>query len=542
MILGRKKWSLVYFLVAALLVLGCNRQRDGWTIDALVPLVHSNLNLENIFADSLLVPGTDNVLHVVYEDTITTFKVDDDLDFPDTTVTQVNRGPAVTINWDKTVPLISDTSDNSFRIDVMDLTTARIKSGSIDFNVISSITEETEVTFIMPSAQKGGQFLSVKTIIPASPSLTNPTVVSVNIDLSGYEMDLTGVDKKDYNTIFSYFVVEFTDPLNPSTTYPYGPSDYVNFEIGFRDIVPDYGKGYFFTQVVSEASSTDQRLDLFDRITSGTMDLEEVNLNFTLINEVGADITARVNSLTGINSKTNESVDLQGDLIGTSLNINRAREDYSIPFPHTVATRYEYNMNTSNSNVDKMIESFLDSIAYDIEFTINPRGNISGSNDYIFAGTGITAMLDADIPLCLIANELALVDTADFMPGDRDDNLNNIVGGYLNVHCYNRYPFDAKLQMTLIDASGRKLIDLLEEGAKIEGAVPDANGRTTAPIHSLIKAPATPEAIDAFFRAERAIIRLTLDTKSGDQHAKIYADYDCEVKVVGDFKYNTSLR
>ncbi|MFQ3326757.1 MAG: hypothetical protein ACI8YC_001396, partial [Salibacteraceae bacterium] len=189
-----------YLLICSVLLalFSCKKRKEGWTIDALVPMIDSQLDLKNIFDDDLIQVGDNDLLNLVYQNEILDLKLADDFNIPDTTISQINEGPAFNLAWDKANPLISDTNESKFEISNANLTYALIKSGKIKFKVTSTISEPTTITYNMSSAEKEGKTLLVSRNMPAG-SPGNPVEITNEIDLSGYLLNLKGKNLNDYN-------------------------------------------------------------------------------------------------------------------------------------------------------------------------------------------------------------------------------------------------------------------------------------------------------------------------------------------------------
>ena len=498
------------------------------------------MDLRDVFKDSLLSTNPNNEIILVYNSKIINFNVDD-ISIPDTTVTEKHDGPGVTLNWPKRIPLVSDTSINRLDIPNVDLLKASIKSGKMKFTVTSSIREDLRITYVMPNAFKNGVPLSVSRILPASPSLSNPTVRTEVIDLADYEIDLRGKDNRDYNTMIYMFKAEFVDSINPSRTYQYGSTDYIVVENTLEKITPEFGKGVFHTQIISEDTTSDETIDLFDNVLGGSIDLEKVDMSLTFKNFIGTDFQGVINALTSVNTKTNSRVNLTSEFIGKSINITRARQEPGNGYPPVVPSYYTLNFNESNSNIDKIIENFPDQFAYNVDFKINPDGNTSGGNDFIYTQYGIEGYLDLEMPLSFIAKDLMLMDTTEFSPGDGEEDLKNVVGGYLHVYCDNWYPFDAQIQLKLLDKDNNELIDLLLPESTIKAGVTNDKGIVTEPTRTKISAPANQQRISEFYKADKALVYLTFNTE-GEEHKKVYSSYSCNVKVIADLQVNLEIK
>lgn len=526
--------------------MGCKRENKGWDIDGLIPLVNSNLNLQNLFEDSIIQPDQNKLLRIVYREDFLNFRLDDDFVIPDTTIFTSNRltclvAPPLTCKWYKRAPLISDTNSSRINIKNVNLTYARVKSGSIIFKVRSSITEPIIATYTMPIATKDGKELRISEVIPAAASSSTPTVIEKEIDLAGYLLDLRGKRKNDYNTIQFFFEVVFQNPTTPDSNYVYNSNDYVNIENTFTQVVPEYGKGVFLTQTIQSDEPDKTGFDAFKNFFSGSLILDEAKFNFVFENYVGADLTAKINKLIAVNDKTGKNVAMTGEVIGKSINVGRAKEDFSLTYPHIIPQPNLFALNDKNSNVLALLENQPTYFDYLIDFTINPLGNVSGGNDFIYNGYGVKASIDVEIPLCVKAENLLLIDTTDFAPGTKEEDLNSIKGGNLMIYCDNSYPLSAKIKVDLLDENGKFLMTLLQPKSEIKAGIMDDKGIVRSPLRSVLMAPITPAILDQFYLAKKAVVYLTFNTPT-DNPVKLYSFYNSQVKIVGDVQYNVVVK
>lgn len=538
-----KSPSLRIFIVVALVFSGifysCKKKNTNWDVEALVPVLNTRMDLRNLFKDSLVSTGADDLLFLTYSGNFLNYAVDSLFKLPDTTVTTQDMGPILSVNIPPGTILFSDTSNNYFEIKYAKLIYARIKSGKIHFRVTSNLTEKCIITYTLPSVYKDGQPLQLTRTLPASKSHLENVVIDETIDLSTYRVDLKGRNKNGYNTIYFFFTVQL-DPNMPSPTYSYGTKDIITIKNTFEDVVPYFAQGIFETQTIKPVSDGQEPLDIFKNVPEGTFDLEKVKLDLRVENYFGADLQVVFKKLSA-RKLTGDPLNLRGEIIGKPLNINRAIEDYSFFDPPVKPSFYHVSIDESNSNADAFIEHQPHTLGYDVDVIINPLGNVSGTHDFVFTNSGLTAALDLSIPLSFKANELVLTDTTTFEVGEKNEDLDRVKGGYLNIHCKNYYPFMSGIQISLLTADSSFITHLLEPNATISAAVPQEDGRVSKPAISLLRAPVTPEKINQFYKARYAAIRLQFDTE-GSGYRRVYSQQYTEIKMVGDFQYNVQVK
>ncbi|MCB0482939.1 MAG: hypothetical protein KDC37_00105, partial [Flavobacteriales bacterium] len=507
-------------------------------VDALVPVLNTRLDVANLFKDSLVKAGTYDLLFLTYSGNFLNYAVDSLFKLPDTTVVTQERGPIFSLNVPPGTVLFSDTSNNLFDVKFARLVYTRITAGRIRFRVTSNLTESCIITYVMPSALKDGLPLTLTRKLPASPSNLQNVVLEEDIDLSQYRIDLRGRNNNDYNTIYFYFSVQL-DPNMGAPTYSYGTKDIITIQNSFSEIIPYFASGIFETQTIKPTTEDEEPIDIFKNVLSGKFDLEKVKLDIRVENDFGADLQVVFRRLTA-NNGIDKPVNLTGDIIGKPLNLNRANQNYE-RFPPVDPGTYSISVDEQNSNADAFIEHQPRTIGFDADLIVNPLGNVSGTHDFVFSGTGLRAALDLSIPLSLTAAGFTLTDTTTFEVGEKNEDLDRVKGGYLNIHCKNYYPFKADVQISLLDGDSVFIVDLLESGSYIAAAVPDADGKVTVPVKSLLRAPVTPERIEQFYRARLAKVTLSFSTE-GSAFRSIYSNQYTEIKMVGDFQYNVQVK
>ena len=170
-----------------------------------------------------------------------------------------------------------------------------------------------------------------------------------------------------------------------------------------KSIVPYYAKGYFGQS--NDTSNSESRVTLFDRIQAGTFSLEDATLNLDVKNGIGADIRAGLLGFRSVNTRTGNTVAMQHSSVQQIFNVQRATD-----FPFT-PSNYSFEYNKSNSNLISLLENMPNRFDLSYYTELNPFGNISNGNDFVYTDKAIDAHVKLDIPLHFSSNNLTLVDT-----------------------------------------------------------------------------------------------------------------------------------
>lgn len=346
------RFFLVIFIVFTLAI-SCRKAIDKptWDVDVIAPLVNTSLNINQLLPADVLIVNGDTSLKIVYNTDIFNIDVDSLFKIPDTTITEIYIVP---------LNLIADPGDSFYSNDEerplnvtngVELNYASIESGFIELEVFNDIQEKVLVTYKILSATKFGDTLTLTELIDAGTS-TEPGYFKKTIDISDYNLNLTGINGNKTNTVVTQAVASVD--TNGST---------VNINIGqkirynntLKDVVPFYVRGYFGSQSYHFGPET-TGFTVFDRIVNGTLDIEDVDVNISFENGIGVDAQLVINQFKTINTRNGANASLNHSIIGTPININRSTQTNSIP--EVNYTYYTNFLSTSNSNRYNLIKLF----------------------------------------------------------------------------------------------------------------------------------------------------------------------------------------
>ena len=520
------------FLFAILVVLvvsfSCRKamEKPNWDVDVLSPLVNTTLTLNDLLPDSILQVNPDTSLKLVYSTDVFNINTDSLFRIPDTTIIETY---AVPLNIIAPPGYSFYSSDVNRKLNVtngVELNFATIESGFIDVEIYSDIKEKVLVTYKILSATKNGDTLVLNELIDAA--TTQPAYFKKRIDLSNYNLNLTGTTGNKTNTFVTKSIA--TVDTNGSTVN-INIGQKIRFVNSFVDVVPFYVRGYFGSQSYRFGPETTD-FSVFSRIVDGTLDIENIDVNLSFENGIGVDAQLVINQFKTINTNNGANHSLTHAMIGSPLNVNRATQTHSVP--EVNYTTYNKVLTTSNSNIDNLIEIFPNQLLYDIDLLINPLGNISGSNDFIFKKHPLKTKLNVEFPLSIVANNLTLVDTSDF--NLEQNTSGQILDGKLFIYANNGYPFDAGLSLQLLDQNSNvsKTLSVINN---IASAPVGANLKVTAKKLSVLTVPLSKSDIDALYLAKKIVFKISFTTTSQPQFIKIYDGYTIDIKVIGDFAY-----
>ena len=473
-------------------------EKPSWDTEDLLPLINASLSINNLLPDSVLQANPDSSMKIVYQNDIFHFSMDTLFKIPDTSLIKAYTVP-VPVTVQPGQPVVNNNlSETTYNLHQAQLRTIIIKSGFVNYNIRSSIHEVTNFVYGLPCATLNGVPFTINISVPAAVGNT-PGVYNQTYDLSGYIIDLTGINKNKINTIYT----SLTALVSPSGhAVLVNPTDSLVINNTFQKFIPYYAKGYFGEDTLKIGpSETD--FSMFKRIVDGTIQLEDVNFNLSIENPIGLDAQVFINNLNSINTRKGTNISLVNSVIGSPININRASESGGNVFP----TYANFPLNTGNSNIKPMIENLPDKFGYSMQMITNPLGNISGSNDFIYSDKLLKVIMNMEIPLSFVANNLTLVDTLALNIAS-NSGVQNIKSGTITLIADNGFPFNATLQIYLLNAHNVAIDSLFSNVNTIDAAPINSSLRATGKKTTKIIIPLSESKMNLLYNTKKAISKI----------------------------------
>ncbi|HIP09213.1 MAG TPA: hypothetical protein EYG65_05730 [Rhodospirillales bacterium] len=530
--------------LALIIAIGLSCRKDGtgpsWDVEILAPLLRAELSLQNIIADSLLSTAPDSALSIVYKGTAYRFSLDTLVNIPDETVQQTFISPLVSayLQPGDPIPFFGSQQETKYDLKGVELKQVKIRSGWLTFELSSSIQEIVDLNYLMPDATKAGVPFSITESIPAGTQTIQATITR-SYDLSGYTIDMRGVNLNNYNTM----VAQFTANISPSATdsVVINQGDKFDMKYTFTDIETEFAIGYFGSYSIS--NSYTEPIDIFKNIPSGYLNIDSIRMNMKIENGFGIDAQLRIDTLKSINTTAGGSAALTHSLIGNAINLTRALNFASPGYPFTYS-EYNITVNTNNSNINALVETLPDQFQYALVMDINPFGNNSYGNDFLYYASDVKISVDLNVPARFEANGLTIADTVDFDLGKDPgtEHETTIIEGFFYLYADNGFPFDARLQIYLYDESFAIIDSLMVPPNNIITAAPvDLSNKVITKFQSRLDIPVDDEKMILFEQAKKALVKIVFSTKPNNQIMTIYSDYQINLKLVGDITYRAKV-
>jgi len=389
-----------------------------------------------------------------------------------------------------------------------------IKEGSVSIFAISTITDTGRIIFNIPSLKKNGVEFTTENIVPPS---VNGELIRFDFDFNDYTLDLTGKENRiggdTVNTIYTEFF-SYIDSTGELITLNQSDSFYYYTEF---NIVPEYAKGFLGRDTIS-IGPENETFDQFNQILSGEIDLEEVMLELSIDNYVGAP-----SDLTFLELNSENTV--SGDIINIGADINTGNEILFNKYVLNSAVLINDDfLNILNSNLsiqteaNELIDIRPDKLNFEAEFILN-NDNIIDLNQFIYTEKTLDAQVKINIPLSLIANKIMLIDTI------KIDNSNNLEFTKIYLNIENNFPLEAKIYMITNDN------DTIINNHLITSAITDENNIVISSSNSIIEI----SNID-FTNISNIILKSELSTENINSYTKIYSDYNIKFNMSGRIK------
>jgi hypothetical protein len=403
-----------------------------------------------------------------------------------------------------------------------------IRAGKIEFKTRSTIKENMFLYYSIPGARKGGDSIAINMVIP--PAGNDTSTIVKDYPLDGYNVDLTGQHHDTVNTFYNILRVHI-DSTGKMESLSLADSIYIHYAL--LGIVPEYAKGYLGKKTYSITSSVG--FDLFKNLKYNSITLPKANVNLQIANGVGAPAQAKILSLVAMNSKTSKSVQLTSSkYVNTPISIPPATDGANRPIPSIVTL----SLNDTNSNINSLLSIIPDQFFYTIEFTIDPNGNTSNYNDFIYYESSLTANLNMEMPLEVGFDGLILEDT--LTPDFGTLDLTRVQAATLHLTTINDYPFEAKVQLYILDKNNKITDSLINTTAN---NVPAGNGDPFNPIpgKGIVNINISQSQWQALIKQNRLILKSTLRT-ANSKVVKIYSNNHLKATLTGDFKYRNLVK
>ena len=529
---GLSQRSLFACLLCAVVALSSCRKDPTppkWDLDLLAPLAKTTLTIGDLVPDSILSTDQQGNVSILYSSELFALSLDTVLTAPDTSFRYgyalpfpgpIQFQPGATFN----------TNDDVTRFDLEDLqlTQLQVRSGQVDVAITSMMNGQIIGDFSLPGASLNGiPFSIIQNLPPGTPA--SPSTVSSSRPLDGYVFDMRGPSFDQVNALATH--ISYSNAPG-GTTISITDQDSLLALVSYHDIIPQYATGSFGTRTIAvDPSSTE--LDLFNNI-SGTLDLDQVTARLKVRNGIGVDARVNIHYLRSVNTNTGNTVDLTHAITSGPVNIDRA-VDLHGTFQSALNT---FNLNQGNSNIDLFIENLPSRVDYALDVIINPLGNISNGHDFLYHDSKLSAELEVDIPLNLIATDLTLRKTvAVDLPGDADGHAWR--SGTLHLFADNGFPFSAGIQLAIVDDADQ-VLSVLDPGGTVSSGILGGDGHVSSSVASRLDFIVSTDQMDLLQTTGKVRISAIFNTADQSQHIQLRSEYRMDMQLTVGANYTVN--
>ncbi|MEO0404317.1 MAG: hypothetical protein AAF193_05560, partial [Bacteroidota bacterium] len=510
----------LFLIVVLLSLFSCRREEPtSWDVHVLAPIAYGTLSLDDLVptSDSALIADADGLLHYVVKDTIDGLELDSLVQIPDTVIRQsfsppFSGGPftlpAGTEVWNSVENL-------SFAVSSAQIKEILARGGTMEYSIRSQVNGQLDVSYDLPGVTLNGQPVEIDIQTePGSPD--DPYESSGSIDLTGYSIDLTGEDGTESNTLSGNLLVDVSS--NATQAAEVFGSDSLILLLSFLNADVEYARGFFGQQTIDLSETVD--LELNNSIAGNPIYLEAMDLEVELINYTGVDVSLNLSELTGLR-QGQDPISLNHPLIGATQNITRATEINGEVFPNN----YTYQFDEMNSNLTEWVGLIPEELAVVGDLEVNPLGDVSGGNDFIYTDQAIELIYNLDIPLCVGVEEVIFVDTLQV------DSIPDLPNGSGSVWLYleNSFPMGGIINLKRMGEDSEAFL------AQDEVLVPGFYNSLldVTPSWSNIQLELTEEDVIALQDGEELILEVIFSTSQGET-VKLSGNERINVKMVLD--------
>lgn len=434
------KYILFLTTLSIVIALGSCRKDTSWDSDWVVPIINDTLDLTNLINDSTLDASGSNYV-VNLKRTLFDLKLTDFVAIPDTVITQTFTLGIPSLSVPPGTSFINSTQENYFDLDDIELKKIILKEGFVDLILENPVSEAVQIKVELPGVTLNGITFSETYIAPAG-TIANPAVINKTLDLSGYSLDLTGVNGASFNRLKSKIT---SSTLASGNTVIITNQHNIVVKSKFRDVVLNYARGYFGSRVLMDTSSFN--IDYFNNIAGGGIDISTTSVKLRIENSIKFDAKAKLNYMKNTNF-ANSVVSMTGGGMGITYELDQPTGSFNTIQPSLV----EMIFNSGNSNIEAYLENLgvRHEIAYELQ--INPWGNTSNGWNELYENSRMKLFLEANLPLAVNAQDLIIKDTFDFKMSQAKDK-SRIISGSFVLDADNAFPINGNVQINLLNSN-----------------------------------------------------------------------------------------
>jgi len=535
--MSKTKITLVVFcvVVSASGFLSCRKSgQPSWNAQILAPIVNASLSINDIITSKYITANPDSSVSLVYTDSLYTLNMDTLLNIPDTVIRYDTAWPLPPVNVNPGgVLFVTPITTSAYNLGGVELVKGILMSGYLTYTLRNPLSQPIDYSYKVYNITNGTDTLVIRRVVNAG------TTIKDSIFLGGYNVDFTGPHYNGYNDITANIQVTLDPKASALTIKTF--DTLVAANITFKKVIPYYAQGYFGT-TTKTFGPENVAFPVFGKIMAGSLNLQNVSVNLSLVNGFGVDARLVLSQLSSYNKLTNTTVNLSAPgVINSTINVNRAAATHNQASPVNPSIM-NFSLSPSNSNILAWLDNLPTSIGYALQVTTDPLGNVSGFNDFAYYGYGINSNISVVIPLSMIATNLTLADTLAVNFAGSGNVGQHVKSGTLTLYASNGFPFSAGLQLYLLNKNNMVSDSLFIPAQTIASAPVNAiTGIATSPQSSVLTISLDANHTEELLNTKTIILYARFNMGSAPStYRKIYDYYKLGIKLVGNFNYQVN--
>ena len=271
-----------------------------------------------------------------------------------------------------------------------------------------------------------------------------------------------------------------------------------------------------------------------NRILNGDLNVDDVNLNFKIINGYGIDAELKINEITSINNRTGNNVSLSHSIIGDQIHVNRASYNNGNIIPSV----FIENFNNQNSNIDLILENLGNELQYDFEVSVNPLGDLGNQSDFASNKSPLHILLDAEVPLKLSTDQLTIVDTLNITFNEDILRTNN---AEVIAKIKNGFPIDFKFQLYILDSANQIIDSVMTDQITLDAGLIDGNMYVSNKSYTEFNFTLTNNQLQQINKTGKLLLKTINTSNPTNQNLVIYSEYKVDIQLILNANYEINI-
>ena len=404
----------------------------------------------------------------------------------------------------------------------VELKKAIVKNGTIELSVNGSPRESTSYDFIIPCAVKDGNVFQKKIVLPGGTSGSN---VVKNFDISGYNIDFSGINKNGINQFYYTIKGKTNEQVQLFNT------DSIDVSISIEGLNPEYLRGYLGNTVFNTGTDTIDFMDI-NTLVADSLQLSGTQLSLSAINFTGIPSELNINNIEAIKSTSSESRTLKLDNLPLPMKILPAADLLPIQ-----STFNRLQITDKNSNPSEIINLFPDKLAYSLNIETNPDGNDNKYNNFIYTDTTINPSFNLEVPLQLEFENMLLSDTL-FTGQTTNDEGTNVDEATIYIQADNMFPLETYIEIIILSEYDYETLRLSPKSPVEAAEIDSESGKVEKSKKSVIELNLDYHEFFSLVRAYNAIFNVSFSTHPKNKKIQFYDYYNMKISITSDISVN----